>query len=139
MSPDTAKQGDKFRITDNTNGHGFGLGTIVEVIRLYTGGDRGDVAFEAKGGWIVRLKDCEVINSSTNMSSLTLIEKIRLASKSEPEKSFIKAGVTNMDGTFTDQGKVAFFEYLLQANKDDFNTKVVQPILVTDAAEAVKE
>lgn len=70
--------------------------------------------------------------SSNNKTNMTLIEKIRLATKSEPEKSFITAGITTMAGDFTSEGKEAFFMYLLEKNKDDFDTTVVQPLIEAD-------
>lgn len=69
----------------------------------------------------------ELRTNPKNMNSLT--EKIRLLKKPEPEKSFIKAGVTTMSGDFTSEGQVVFLQYLLEKNKDDFNTTVVQSIL----------
>lgn len=72
------------------------------------------------------------IKQPANKQPMTIIEKIRLAAKTEPEKSFIKAGITNMDGSFTSEGKEAFLSYLLEKNKDDFNTTIVQPLLAEE-------
>lgn len=63
--------------------------------------------------------------------TMSLISKLMLSLKSEPEKSFIKAGITNADGTFTCEGKELFINWLFQdeATRTKFNTEVAQPIL----------
>ncbi len=62
---------------------------------------------------------------------MSLISKLLLSLKSEPEKSFIKVGVANPDGTFTCEGKELFLNWLVQdkATADRFNAEVVQPLL----------
>lgn len=51
---------------------------------------------------------------------MTLLEKIKLAGKKEPEKSFIKAKILNMDSSFTTDGRDAFLNYLLDKNGEAF-------------------
>lgn len=60
------------------------------------------------------------------MSSIS--EKIKLLTKGEPEKSNIKAGLRTVNDEFTEEGKGAFLEYLYQESKDDFKTKIADPI-----------
>lgn len=64
---------------------------------------------------------------------MNLVEKFALAFKTEPEKSFIKAGIMNPDSSMTDDGKELFMTYLLKKNGGDFKTTVVDPILAEDA------
>lgn len=62
---------------------------------------------------------------------MSLIAKLMLSLKSEPEKSFIKAGITVPSGEFTSEGKELFINWLAQ-DKDTmakFNEQVVQPLL----------
>lgn len=70
----------------------------------------------------------ELINSVNN-KNMNLIEKAKLAFTPEPEKSFIKAGIVDSNENFTDEGRELFLTYLLQKNKDDFKTTVIDPIL----------
>ncbi len=72
-------------------------------------------------------------NSKTNMS---LIESFRLATKSEPEKSFIKAGILEMDESFTAEGEELFMLWLLAKEGADFKTEVVDPILAEEEAKS---
>ncbi len=60
---------------------------------------------------------------------MSLISKLMLQLKSEPEKSFIKAGVTNADGTLTCEGKELYENWRFQQDAAQFNTDVVQPLL----------
>lgn len=76
--------------------------------------------------------------SSVNNKNMNLIEKAKLAFKKEPEKSFIKAGVTDSNENFTTEGKELFLTYLLQKNKDDFKTTVIDSILAEEEAKTTK-
>ncbi len=67
-------------------------------------------------------------------STMTLIEKAKLAFKGEPEKTFIKAGILNADESFTTEGKALFNEFLLKKFGTEFKTAVVDPILADEAA-----
>lgn len=71
----------------------------------------------------------EVIFKSTIMN---LVEKFKLALKSEPEKTFIKAGVTTADGALTPDGKSLFEAYLLNKHGADFKKDVVDPIVAAE-------
>lgn len=65
-----------------------------------------------------------------------IISKIKQFRLKEPEKSFQKAGVKNDKGELTVEGKDAFIEFLFEKHQDEFNEKVVQPILKEEEAEA---
>lgn len=73
-------------------------------------------------------QDLELLEKNKTLMS-SLIEKIKIAAKSEPDKSAIKAGIRTTSDDFTQDGREAFIEYLYQKNKADFDTVVVQPIL----------
>jgi len=72
--------------------------------------------------------------SSTNQTTMDIKEKFQLAFKSEPEKSFRKAGVTNGDDYLTDDGQKIFLSWLLKKNGADFKTEVVDDLLKDDKA-----
>lgn len=76
------------------------------------------------------LEKLKLIKSNNIMS--TLIEKIRLAAKKEPQKSFIKAGVMTMDEKFTSEGKEAFDSFLVSKFGDEFKKEVIDPILAEE-------
>lgn len=50
----------------------------------------------------------------------TLLDKVKLATKGEPEKTLITKGVMNMDGSFTDAGWTLFKAFLVEKFGNDF-------------------
>lgn len=70
------------------------------------------------------------LESVTRITMSNIIEKFKLITKTEPDKSAIKAGIRTTGDVFTSDGQTLFMEYLYQQNKDDFDKVVVQPILV---------
>jgi hypothetical protein len=74
------------------------------------------------------------IISNNSITNMTLAQKLALAFKSEPEKSFIKAGITNMDGTFTTEGQTVFLAWLLKKNGEAFKTEVVDVLIKEEEA-----
>lgn len=78
--------------------------------------------------WSVDIKSVEIINSKIT-NNMNLLEKFALMSKGEPEKSFIKAGVMEMNGKLTEDGKQLFFMFLLKKFGAEFKTEVVDGIL----------
>lgn len=68
----------------------------------------------------------ELINN--NFNDMSIISKFKLSNKPEPEKSFIKKGVMNMDGTLTTEGKELYETWQFEKNKEAFNTEVVSKI-----------
>lgn len=72
--------------------------------------------------------DLKLKNNSASFMS-NLIEKFKFLTKSEPEKSFIKAGIIDANGNLTTDGQALLIQYLLEKTKDDFNKDVVQPLL----------
>ncbi len=61
------------------------------------------------------------------MSDLSTAYK--LARTPEPQKSFIKAGVTDQNGDFTNDGKLLFNAFLIEKFGAEFKETVVDPIL----------
>lgn len=66
---------------------------------------------------------------NNNINNMNIIEKFTLNLKSEPEKSFRKAGIINGDDLLTDDGQKIFLTWLLSKNKQEFRTEVVDGIL----------
>lgn len=72
---------------------------------------------------------------SYKISTMDLKEKVALAFKSEPEKSFIKAGVMNADESLTQDGKDVLLSFLLKKYGKEFKKEVVDVILAEDTKE----
>ena len=107
------------------NGRQTNLGQIFTITQ-----DRTDGYFSADGyPWFHQdsLLDISTLIINNNMTKLT--EAFSLAFKSEPEKSFRKAGITNGDDLLTDDGTKVFLGWLLNQNKAQFKTDVVDGIL----------
>jgi hypothetical protein len=64
-----------------------------------------------------------------NTNNMSLINKFKLLTKQEPEKSCIKAGIMNMDETLTTEGRELFEAFMWSKYGDEFKTKVVDEIL----------
>lgn len=77
----------------------------------------------------------ELITKSKNTTMGNIIDKVRQMRLKEPEKSFVKAGIANTDGTLTAEGKQLFDEFLVEKYKADFNKEVVQPLLAAEDTE----
>lgn len=67
-------------------------------------------------------------------TTMDIKEKFQLAFKSEPEKSFRKAGVTNGDDYLTDDGQKIFLSWLLKKHGAEFKTEVVDSLLEEEKA-----
>jgi len=75
------------------------------------------------------LKPIDQINQPNQTIMSNLAEKFVTVFKSEPEKSFRKAGVTNGDDQLTTDGQTVFLSWLLKKHGNDFKTEVIDPIL----------
>lgn len=64
-------------------------------------------------------------NNTKNTMPMSIIEKFQLATKSEPEKTFIEQGICNMNGSLTTDGQQLFIAWLLKSNGEAFKTEVV--------------
>jgi hypothetical protein len=131
----TLKIGDRVKGLDN--GQPF-TATVYDLYATNCGSLKRDdgkngsgVSIPAYGsGWAfsnLSTYSLEIISSSS--SDMTLQQKLVLAFKSEPEKSFIKAGITNIDGSFTSEGLQVFTAWLLKKYGNDFKAEVVDMLL----------
>ncbi len=118
------KVGDKIRVTP--------IKSIAELPRgEYTvtsiDHDSFDVGIKGKPYYTLDSDYYEIKILTNNMSNIP--EAFSLAFKSEPEKSFRKAGITNGDDLLTEDGKTVFLGWLLNTHKNAFKTEVVDAIL----------
>lgn len=131
------KVGDRVRRTNGdcykgiADDNEFCEGETGVIVRTY--GIYSDVLVDGKGintrnGYT----NIELISNSTSMQNIT--EKFTTLFKSEPEKSFRKAGITNGDDLLTEDGQTIFLSYLLKKNGEDFKKEVVDPILAEEKA-----
>jgi len=81
---------------------------------------------EEAGGY--RETRFELINPLTP-DNMSLTKKFAQIFKSEPQRSFNKAGVTDSGDVLTEEGTTVFLSWLLQKYGDDFKKEVVDPIL----------
>lgn len=82
-------------------------------------------------GYMVR---CDIVDDliKTNQFFMTnLLEKFKMALKTEPDKSLIETGVTNIDGKPTSEGIALFHNWLFEKYKAEF-AKDVLPALKED-------
>lgn len=63
---------------------------------------------------------------------MTLKERFQMLTKGEPEKSFIKAGIMDMSGSLTADGRELWTQWLVKKFGDDFKKEVVDPILAEE-------
>jgi len=124
------KVGDKVRCKWNDNGSSNyvgSTGTVTSVNHSHT------YPYDTTiGPFAFRDAELELISADNPIKSMGLIEKAKLAFKSEPEKSFIKVGVMDSNENLTTEGKELLMHFLLEKNKDAFKTEVVDPILAED-------
>lgn len=79
-------------------------------------------------------QDSSSNNNQVKNKIMSLIEKVKLALKGEPEKSFNKAGITDSNDMLTSEGKDVLLNWLLMKHGTEFKTDVVDPILAEEKA-----
>lgn len=99
---------------------------------LSIGDDPNDVCCCNLEWTLVRKKD------SIKKNMTTIIEKYRIARMAEPEKSFAKAGIADMNGNLNSEGQNLFNEFLFGKHKEEFKKEVVDPILALKKEEEAK-
>lgn len=122
------KIGQKYRVIRNTVKHDLPIGSTVIVYK-----NRDSNTFYYRDDWYISLGDVtilEIINKTMNIK-----EKFALAFKSEPEKTFRKAGVTNGDDYLTDDGQKIFLSWLLKKYGVEFKKEVVDELVKEDKDE----
>ena len=75
------------------------------------------------------------IKKTNNMSLLSLVKN---ATRKEPEKSFVKAGVMTDSLELTSEGKDLFLYFMLEKHKDEFKKEVVDAVLAEQEKEEGK-
>lgn len=68
-------------------------------------------------------------NQLTNKTIMNLITTFKNMTRSEPNKTFVKAGVMNEDLTLTNEGNELFIQFMFDKHADEFKTDVVDKIL----------
>lgn len=87
----------------------------------------GTLSTDGTGGGCHCSSYWELIPNKSFMASLA--HAFKLARTPEPQKSFIKAGITDENGDFTTDGKLLFNAFLLEKFGGDFKKEVVDPLL----------
>ena len=126
---ETFKIGDRVRLNLKASTRHNQEGTIIE---HDTNGAPWQIIFD-DGDTNRAEKSNTTINQETKPKNQTfmsrLISSFKLMTKSEPEKTFIQAGVTDSNGNLSEEGKELFLAYLLAENGMKFKTDVVDAIL----------
>ena len=128
--------GDKVRRKQGSGNCSNTVEGEVYEVHLFNGGTSPTIGKRINGAWHGSCQcqsTWELINKSevkTIMSNL--LEKFAMLTKSEPEKSFRKAGITNGDDQLTSEGQTVFLSWLLKQHGDKFKIEVVDPILLTE-------
>lgn len=118
------KIGDKVEIIKDECCHGLRIGTIVTLKSKYSGySDRWN---QDGNGSYVTDEDIQLIDNNNNMD---IKEKFLLAFKSEPEKTFRKAGITGANDFLTEDGQKVFLSWLLKKNGEAFKSEVVDELV----------
>ncbi len=125
MAPYSFFVGDKVKIVEDNCGHSVPIGTEVVIT---AGSSYYDRYYQNYNTCYVEGRDIKKINSN----SMTIKEKFLLAFKTEPEKSFRKAGITNGDDLLTEEGQVIFLSWLLKKSGEEFKKEVVDGLLAEE-------
>lgn len=129
------KPGDEVELIDK-KGSSYSIGEKLKIIKHYYTPCDGDPLYYVdkteKTGSAVYESCIKLIKSNNNKMSLNLIQKFKLSRAGEPLKSFVKKGISNIDGSYTTEGKELFNEFLKNKFEADFNTEVVSLIEVEE-------
>lgn len=87
-----------------------------------------DDRFVIDGTFTLNSEYFELVSTS-NKTNMNITEKFALAFKSEPEKSFRKAGITNGDDFLTEDGQKIFLSFLLKKYGNEFKAEVVDKLV----------
>lgn len=132
------KVGDSVEILGRkAGGHQIGDKGIISKLNYttYSGEICHMVLVESKGSeYFSAESDLKLLTNKTKSMS-KLNEIFKSLSRTEPEKSFVKVGITDKNDELTPEGTTLFLSYLLEKNKADFNATVVQPLLAEQEKE----
>lgn len=128
------KVGDRVKVLGNKlNNCGGGVGKICNILSSgpYSGSWDVDCLGDGKAHCYVDPNDLELIGVKQikTTTTMSIKEKFALVFKSEPEKSFRKAGITNGDDLLTEDGKAIFLSFLLKKYGAEFKKDVVDEML----------
>lgn len=131
------KKGDRVKCINPKNGttdHGSGWVLGKEFITLEP--TPNEICWPEDGSSGVYFDSLELVtNNNKKTTNMTLLSQIKALTRSEPEKTFVKAGVMNEDLTLTTEGKDLFLDFMLEANKDAFKAQIVDKIIEAQEAE----
>ena len=116
------KVGDSVKVVGNLAGHNKNIGDTVYVTKT----DERNRFYYAPGWY---MEDSDVVLISNNINNMNIIEKIKLARMGEPEKTLTKAGLMEMSGDLTSEGKEALNDLLVQKYKEELKTTYALPII----------
>lgn len=126
------KLGDRFQVVGNLVNNSDIEGQIATIIGMHSK-TCFRVRFESGNiceNWYEQGDMRLIEEKSKSMSSLK--QKFAIAFKGEPEKSFIKAEIMNVDESLTDDGESLLLAFLLKKFGAEFKTEVVDVILAED-------
>ncbi len=127
------KIGDKVRVKSNLQANNYSVGYefIISDKSFQPDGAHGGVYFPSVGNGMYG-EDLEII--SNIYKNMNMLEKFALTFKTEPEKSFRKAGIIDSNDTLTADGQKIFLSWLLKDSVigPKFKTEVVDELLKKD-------
>jgi hypothetical protein len=126
--------GDRVRRAKGTgNCTGAGEGVIYSVVKLSNGQLAiGERAKNLSGEGCTCYSQWELVSKKNNQTQMNIKEKFALAFKTEPDKSFRRAEITDGDDFLTEDGRNIFLSWLLKKNGDAFKKEVVDDLLKKD-------
>lgn len=118
------KIGDKVRIIDDDNNHSNPLiGEETTIIKIDESKKKYPYSLAICGNnFGTRFGGHELELITNNKNNMNILEQIKLARKSEPEKTLVKAGLMNMDESLTEEGKQVLQDILIQEYKTKMKT-----------------
>lgn len=93
------------------------------------------VAFDNGRYWGCELENIKLINEK-HMASLQ--DKVKMAFKSEPTKTLIRAGILDARDNFTAEGVSVFLDFLLAKYGEEFKTKIADVVLAEEKESKVE-
>ena len=138
------KPGDRVKIVDGSGancGNVLDQGENVEFLRIEkaSGGSYHYTAFTKDGVMINSCNGClgdsnfePYISENKKTFMSNIIEKFKILKMVEPQRSFLKAGIADSNGNFTEDGHKLFNEFLISKFQSEFKTEVVDQILAAD-------
>lgn len=134
------KVGDRIKYTSNRHSDhesnplwggccGYVIGSIYEITALVT--------CPIKVNWDNNLSnsyyetDLELVEEKPTKKTImsNLITTFKNITRTEPNKTFVKAGVMNEDLTLTSEGTELFIQFMFDKHATEFKTEVVDAIL----------